>query len=47
MNYIQKLVILLETTLIDYKRSDFTFKGHHAGMSKDEMEIPLIVIKKY
>ena len=41
------IAVATSNTLIDYKRSDFTFKGHHAGMSKDEMEIPLIVIKKY
>lgn len=41
------LAVAISNTLIDYKRSDFIFKGHHAGMSMDEMNIPLIVIKKY
>ena len=40
------LAVATSNTLFDYKRSDFTFKGHHAGMSKDEIEIPLIVIKR-
>ena len=42
------LAVATSNTCLDYKRhSDgFTFKGHHAGMSSDEMNIPLIIIKK-
>lgn len=42
------LAVATSNTLLDYKPSNdgFVFKGHHAGMSKEEMNIPLIVIKK-
>ena len=42
------LAVATKNTIFDYKRdkSNFTFKGHHAGMSPDEMNIPLIILKK-
>ena len=40
------LAVATKNTVLDYKHHDFTFKGHHAGMSPDEMNIPLIVLKK-
>lgn len=42
------LAVATSNTILDYKPSSdgFVFKGHHAGMSKEEMNIPLIIIKK-
>lgn len=42
------LAIAINKTIIDYKKkaSNYILKGHHAGMSMDEMNIPLIIIKK-
>lgn len=42
------LAVATKNTIFDYKRdtTNFTFKGHHAGLSSDEMNIPLIVLKK-
>jgi len=42
------LAIGIGRTIIDYKRDEngFIFKGHHAGLHSDEVNIPLIVIKK-
>lgn len=42
------LAVAINKTVFDYKRdeSNFTFKGHHAGMHPDEINIPLIIIKK-
>ncbi len=42
------LAVATKNTSLDYKpySDGFTFKGHHAGMSNEEMNIPLIVIKR-
>lgn len=42
------IAVATSNSLFDIKRSEnnFNFKGHHAGISSDEMNIPLIVIKK-
>lgn len=29
------------------KEKEFAFKSHHAGITRDEMEVPVIVIRKY
>lgn len=41
------LAVAINKSIIEYKRdkSNFVFKGHHAGMHPDEMNIPLIIIK--
>lgn len=42
------LAVATNKSILEYKRdkSNFTFKGHHAGMHPEEMNIPLIIIKK-
>jgi hypothetical protein len=32
---------------LNSKENNFNFKSHHAGITKDEMEVPVIVIRKY
>jgi predicted AlkP superfamily pyrophosphatase or phosphodiesterase len=32
---------------LNSKENNFIFKSHHAGITKDEMEVPVIVIRKY
>ncbi len=38
------MAIAIDTYLLLENRQQFPFKGHHAGMSKTEMSVPLIVI---
>lgn len=42
------LAVATNKSILEYKRdkTNWTFKGHHAGMHPDEMNIPLIIIKK-
>ncbi len=41
------VAIAINNRYINYKKeADFIFKSHHAGITKDEMEVPIIVVRK-
>ena len=42
------IAVAINDRYFNYKGiPDFIFKSHHAGITKDEMSVPLIVIRKW
>ena len=40
------IAIAIKNTCLRYNQKGKVFKTYHAGITKDEMEVPLIVLKK-